>query len=91
MYGAYNSSKIDKNLAVIEPFLESFRLLEFDKESSLLFAKEKSRLKQKGIIIADMDLMIASIALRNNCILVTNNTKHFGRVKNLKLSNPKAS
>ena len=85
IYGAYNSSKINQNLKVIEPFLDNFKVLEFTKTSSLIFAKEKARLKKSGNIIADMDLMIASIAIENNCTLISNNIKHFNRVHNLEL------
>ncbi len=85
IYGAYNSTRIDQNLKVIEPFLDSFKVLEFTEVSSLIFAKEKARLKKDGNIIADMDLMIASIAIENECNLISNNIKHFQRIKNLKL------
>ena len=85
IYGAYNSAKINQNLKVIEPFLESFTVLEFTKVSSLIFAKEKARLKKNGNIIADMDLMIASIAIENDCTLISNNMKHFERIQNLEL------
>jgi len=85
MFGAYNSTKITQNLKVIEPFLESFEVLEFTQVSSLIFAKEKARLKKNGNIIADMDLMIASIAIENDCTLISNNIKHFERVQNLEL------
>ena len=85
IYGAYNSTKINQNLKVIEPFLDSFEVLEFTKTSSLIFAKEKARLKKSGNIIADMDLMIASIAIENDCTLISNNIKHFDRIQNLKL------
>ena len=85
LYGAYNSSKINQNLKIIEPFLNSFKILEFTQISSLIFAKEKSRLKRNGNIIADMDLMIASIAIENDCTLISNNIKHFDRVQNLEL------
>ncbi|MFT5662028.1 MAG: tRNA(fMet)-specific endonuclease VapC [Sulfurimonas sp.] len=85
IYGAYNSAKINQNLKVIEPFLDSFTVLEFTKESSLIFAKEKARLKKSGNIIADMDLMIASIAIANDCTLISNNLKHFNRIQNLEL------
>jgi len=85
IYGAYNSARIEQNLKVIEPFLDNFKILEFTKKSSLIFAKEKARLKKSGSIIADMDLMIASIAIENDCILISNNIKHFQRVQNLEL------
>ena len=70
---------------MIEPFLDNFKILEFTKNSSLIFAKEKARLKKSGNIIADMDLMIASIAIENDCVLLSNNIKHFQRIQNLEL------
>lgn len=85
IYGAYNSARVDENLKIIKPFLKKFKILEFDEDSSLIFAKEKARLKKSGNIIADMDLMIASIAIQNECILITNNLKHFQRVQNLQI------
>jgi len=85
IYGAYNSAKINQNLEIIEPFLDNFKILEFTQKSSLIFAKEKARLKKNGNIIADMDLMIASIAIENDCTLISNNIKYFQRVQNLKL------
>ncbi len=85
IYGAYNSARVEQNLKIIEPFLENFKVLEFDKSSSLIFAKEKARLKKQGNIIADMDLMIASIAMNNDCFLLTNNLKHFERIQDLKI------
>lgn len=83
LYGAYNSARVEENLKIIVPFLENFKMLEFDEQSSVIFAKEKARLKKNGNIIADMDLMIASIAIKNSCTLVTNNLKHFERIQNL--------
>lgn len=84
IYGAYNSSKIEENLPIIYQFVEKFKILEFDQKSSIIFARLKANLKQNGKLIADMDLMIASISLANNCVLATNNTKHFARIKDLK-------
>jgi len=37
IYGVYNSARIEQNLKIIEPFLENFKILEFDKNSSLIF------------------------------------------------------
>jgi predicted nucleic acid-binding protein len=85
LYGAYNSVHTERNLRTIVPFLDNFEILEFDKVASEIFAKEKARLKKSGTMIADMDLMIASIAIANGIALVSNNTKHFERIKGLTL------
>lgn len=41
----------------------------------------------KGIRIEDMDLLIAATPIYNELTLVTNNTKHFENVPNLKIEN----
>ncbi len=85
LYGIYNSNKITQNKEKILPFLDNFKILQFDKQSSEIFAKLKTRLKKQGNIVADMNLMIASIAISNKAILFTNNLKHFNRIEELKL------
>ncbi len=85
LYGIYNSNKITQNKEKILPFLENFKILSFDKNSSEIFAKLKAKLKKNGNIVADMDLMIASIAISNNAILFTNNLKHFSRIEGLNI------
>ena len=41
----------------------------------------------KGQVIEDNDIYIAAVAMANDCTLVTANTKHFGRIENLKIVN----
>ena len=87
LYGIYNSNKITQNKEKILPFLDNFKILQFDKKSSEIFAKLKAKLKKQGNIIADMDLMIASIAISNKATLFTNNLKHFIRIEELDILN----
>jgi len=44
-------------------------------------------LHQRGVLIGDADILIAATAMVNNLTLVTNNTKHFKRIHQLRLSN----
>jgi len=85
LYGIYNSNKITQNKEKILPFLDNFKILQFDKSSSEIFAKLKAKLKKQGQIIADMDLMIASITISNKATLFTNNLKHFKRIEKLEI------
>lgn len=87
LYGAFYSQKKKQNLAHIQGFLDKINILPFCKISSAIFAEHKALLKKEGKIIADLDLMIASIALCHRYTLVTNNTRHFDRIKQLKLAN----
>ena len=52
-----------------------------------MFGKLKADLEKDGKIIDDADLFIAACALANDAVLVTNNEKHFKRIKGLKLAN----
>ena len=61
--------------------------LVFDEESALLAAEIKQDLTQKGEPIGDCDTMIASIGLQHKTIVVTNNVKHFQRVRDLMVIN----
>lgn len=87
LFGVFNSVKKRENLDIVGGLLKSLKIVSFCEDSSIIFAEQKSALKKMGNIITDMDLMIASIALRHKAILVTNNTKHFSRIKNLQVEN----
>jgi predicted nucleic acid-binding protein len=58
-----------------------------DKETAEVAASVYSKLKKKGILIEDADLLIAAFCLQNNYTLVTNNVKHFENVEGLKIEN----
>ncbi|EKD77041.1 MAG: PilT protein [uncultured bacterium] len=87
LYGAYNSIRKEQNLKKIQGFLKEIRVLEFSHKASFIFAEHKAHLKKQGNLVADMDLMIASIVLANDGILITNSTKHFEKIKVLKFEN----
>ena len=67
LYGAYNSAQIENNLRKITAFLNTLSILEFDQKAGTIFAQEKARLKQQGILIADIGLIIASITMELHC------------------------
>jgi tRNA(fMet)-specific endonuclease VapC len=86
-FGAYNSAHKKQNLEKITAFLGNINILPFCIESSKIFAEKKANLKKESTIMADLDLMIASIAIKNKLTFVTNNTKHFARFDQLTLEN----
>jgi len=55
--------------------------------ASLIYGKLRAHLQRKGTPIGNLDTLIAAHALQQDLILVTNNTKHFKRVPNLKIEN----
>ena len=86
-FGAYNSSRVQENCQLLDELVPELNVISFDKECGKTFGKIKSDLKSKGEIINDSDLFIASIVLTRKLILVTNNDKHFKRIKGIKLEN----
>ena len=86
-FGAYKSKKVEENLKRIELFKKNMAVFSDSEESAKLFGKIKADLRSKGTIIEDFDILIASIAISNNHILITNNTEHFERIEGLKIQN----
>ena len=86
-FGAYNSQKVDSNIKRIEAFKKNLVVYSDSDLSAEAFGRFKSKLSTQGKIIEDFDILIASIAYSNNCILVTNNPDHFSRIDELKIEN----
>ncbi len=74
-------------LPKVELIFDNVKLYSFDKFSAQVFGILKAELSQSGTIVADMDLMIASIAIANKETLVTNNLKHFRKIEGLTIEN----
>jgi predicted nucleic acid-binding protein len=86
-YGAHKSLKIVSNLAKIKTLELSFEIISISEESAEIFGMTKAQLEKAGSPLDDFDLIIASSALSNNLVLVTNNVRHFQRIEGLKLTN----
>ena len=86
-YGAYKSEYVSGNLAKIKTIESSFEIISVGNESAEIYARLKALLQKMGTSLDDFDLIIASCALANNLVLVTNNTKHYKRIESLKLDN----
>lgn len=83
-FGAYHSTRKEENLQRLRNFFLDIEILPFEGEASEWFGKQKAELTEIGRPLADADLMIASIAIAHDAVLVTHNTKHFARLKDLK-------
>ena len=85
-YGAECSNKVTENRALINEFTTEINVLPvfdcFD-----IYAKEKARLKKVGSLVDDFDLLIASTAIFNKLTLVTDNVKHFDRIRHITIEN----
>jgi tRNA(fMet)-specific endonuclease VapC len=84
-YGAFNSSRVEANLALVDELAQYFPGIGFDELCARQFGEIRARLKQAGTPIGPYDMQIAAIALRHELVLVTHNTKEFARVAGLQL------
>lgn len=87
-FGVENSSSTKKedNRKIVQSFIDSIKItpivLSLD-----IYAKEKSRLRKKGFVIDEFDLLIGSSAIANNLTLVTKNIKHFEKLDDIIIEN----
>jgi tRNA(fMet)-specific endonuclease VapC len=72
---------------LIDTFVDPIAVLPFDRAAGDRFGEVAASLATEGTPIGGFDTLIASHALAVGLTLVTNNTKHFGRVAGLRLDN----
>jgi tRNA(fMet)-specific endonuclease VapC len=68
-------------------FLEDVTVFTIDDEVIHIASNIYSNLRRIGKTIGDADILIAAIVIRNNGILVSNNTKHYKDIEQLTLTN----
>ncbi|MEO6136461.1 MAG: type II toxin-antitoxin system VapC family toxin [Ginsengibacter sp.] len=78
-YGVAKSTHREKNTKTLETFQLKFDILPIFPTLDI-YATEKARLKTRGKILDDFDLLIGSTAIFNNLILVTKNVSDFDRL-----------
>ena len=86
-YGIENSTKIEENRVSLLKYLSIFNILPFDDRDAIPYGKLKTKLRKEGQIIGPIDMLLAAQALSKDLIFVTNNTKEFRRIENLKFEN----
>lgn len=87
LFGAEKSQRVEENYSRVIQFLFPLRMIGFNNNESLEYAKIRADLERRGELIGPNDLIIAAIVKANNGVLVTNNVKEFARVKGLKMEN----
>jgi predicted nucleic acid-binding protein len=60
-------------------------LILYDQDAARCFGVLKRQLQTQGVVVQEMDLLIASTAMANNLTLVTHNVKHFEVIADLRV------
>lgn len=85
LFGARKSFHLSKNVLEARNLLGKLEVLNLTLESADLAGEIHKHLLDKGQLIDLRDIFIASIAISNNCTLVTRNLKDFSRISSLRL------
>lgn len=83
-YGVAKSTQQEKNRIILDTFEKMFKILPIFPALNI-YATEKARLKTKGRILDDFDLLIGATAIFNNLILVTRNVSDFDRLSGIQI------
>lgn len=86
-YGIQRSSNPEKHGDLVNSFVRHVNILPWDPLAAEQYGQIRNELEANGLRIGNMDIMIASHAISQDMILVTNNEKHYGRVQDLKIEN----
>ena len=85
LYGARRSARVESNLKRLDYFLAPLRSVAFDDQCAHFYGLVRGDLSGRGKPIGANDLLIAAIARTHDLILVTHNTREFGRVLGLRI------
>ncbi len=85
-FGVENSESKERNKKTIDDFVNKFTIIPIF-NSLDIYAKEKARLRKKGLPLDDFDLLIGATAISSNFILVTRNVSDFERLEGIAIEN----
>jgi len=87
LFGVEVSPRRRQDEAALDAFLNYIEVLDFPDQASLHYARMRADLRRLGTMIGANDLFIAAHARSLGLVLVTNNTREFGRVSKLVIEN----
>lgn len=73
--------------AAVREFLYPIDKYSFDENAAFIYGILRAELESNGNVIGSYDMLIAAHAISLDAVLVTNNTREFERVPNLKAEN----
>ncbi len=85
LYGARKSTRIDDNLRLLRRFFTPFVSLPFDDRCAEEAGLIRLDLERSGRPIGPNDLLIAASARAHDLVLVTHNSREFGRIPGLRV------
>ena len=84
--GAFSDPDPPQALLPMQELLSTFAVIPIESSIAFQFAELRAFLRQRGLLIPDMDLLIAATALEHELTLLTRNQRHFSRIPELRLA-----
>ena len=83
--GVYYSADQTRAEHELQQFLDGIEVVPLDDGICRIFAQERGRLQSEGNTIGNMDILIGSTAISHRLILLTNNRRHFERMRGINI------
>lgn len=83
--GIANSDDPDVDEATLVRFINLMETLPINEDICKLFGKGRARLRVRGELIGDLDLLIGCTAAHHELTILTNNHRHFERIADVSL------
>jgi len=87
LYGAARRDSQRLNAQIRDLLRGALTILPFDEAAAEVYGPLRARLESDGEPLAEPDLRIAAIALSRDLTLVTGNSRHFDRIRDLTVEN----
>ena len=84
-FGISNSQKVEQNQRELNILLGRLDVVSYDEKCAYFYGELRTALKKVGRLIDGNDLLIASHAMTEEAVLITNNLKEFKKVHGLKV------
>jgi len=84
-FGVAKSRSRQRNRLALDQFVAPLVIAPFDESAAEAYGTIRANLEKSGKPIGSLDTLIGAHALSLNVVLVTNNTREFRRIKNLKV------
>jgi tRNA(fMet)-specific endonuclease VapC len=87
--GIFASKDPKKHLKALQDFLSGIVVLGITDEICQTFGRLRAEQRKIGVIIDNFDLLIGSTALIHDLMILTDNVKHFEKIKGIKIESLK--
>ncbi len=83
--GVHRSRNPAEKLENLSTFLSRLHVLDVTERTARVFGEQRARLRRKGRLIENLDLLIAATCLEHGLRLLTNNLAHFECIEGLEI------